>query len=178
MCSWDFCHKSHGKFILSVYFIMLHMLSLSLKFMSWLMTKLTYCVKTFSILSSLDCVCLYVQLSYFWGLGIIRRSLLCRLPLSRGFVVTQQPDGCPSQRLAETGTCPVGLCIWARLFAELPSASVGVLMFGSCHTGRHCLQLHAWCVSEGRTDDWFSPEHWINCLTVALEDCLKCYILA
>lgn len=43
---------------------------------------------------------------------------------------------------------------------------------------RHCSQLYTCCVSEGGTDDWFLPEQWKKWLTVAPEDCLKCYVCA
>lgn len=102
------------KFILAVLFLCYttHLI-VSLSNLSHDSIKPPHCGKAFSILSSLDCGCMYslffckilfvwvffsiilpdlviklCNTSYFCGFGIIRRSFPCRLPLSRGFVVT------------------------------------------------------------------------------------------
>lgn len=95
----------------------------------------------------------YVLFLWFWN---DLKVSFCRLLLSRGFVVTQHPDGRPSQRLAEAGTCPVGFCIWAGVPSELSSAGILILTLGSRHTG-HLWEtllaaLHLLC--ERRWDRW------------------------
>lgn len=86
----------------------------------------------------------------------------CRLQLTRGFVVAQQPAGHPSQRPAEAGSCPAGLCINTTDAAGLPYASILTLMFRPTQQASNLseMQFIAFYVpaaSTGRTDSLSLP---------------------
>lgn len=56
---------------------------------------------------------------------------LCRLQLTWGFIVSEQPVAHPSERPAEAGSRPAELCIWSTDAAGLPSASILILMLST-----------------------------------------------
>lgn len=70
---------------------------------------------------------------YYSDVEIVWSSHLSprRLQLSRGFIVSQQPAGYPSQRPAEAGTRPAGLCIRTTDAAGLPFASILILVLST-----------------------------------------------